>query len=47
MSLEKDCNKRRDKQWCEWRKAKKQKQLTSHRRRLKREANQKEFEMER
>ena len=39
MGIEKDCNKRKDKQWCEWRKAKKEKRLTEHRRELKRQAN--------
>ena len=39
MGIEKDCDKRRDKEWCEWRKAKKEKRLTGHRRDLKREAN--------
>ncbi len=39
MSIEKDCNKRKDKEWCEWRKAKKEKRLTEHRREIKSKAN--------
>ena len=37
MSVEKDCDKAKDKQWCEWRQAKKEKRLTAHRRNLKKQ----------
>jgi len=47
MALEKNCNKRKDKEWCEWRKAKKQAKLTEHRRKLKRQRNKNDFQMSR
>lgn len=46
MSIEKDCEKRRDREYCRWKKAKKEKRLSEYRRELRREASRAE-ELER
>jgi len=42
MHTKKECNSAKDKEWCEWRKAKKEKRLTEHRRQLKKQASKKD-----